>query len=101
VPAAVGVLALALPLGAGVLAGLLVVRRLEEPSWSLACPEAARVGPCVGGVVALACWLSGGPAGGARLTDVGPSPWQVGLAVAAEVALGAAAAAGLRARLRP
>jgi hypothetical protein len=95
------VLALAVPLGAGVLAGLLVVRRLESPSWVRACREAALTGPCVGAVVALACWLSGGPAGGSRLTDVGPSPWQVGLAAAAEVALGAAAAAGLRARLRP
>lgn len=101
VPAAFGVLALAVPVGAGVLAGLLVVRRLEAPSWSLACREAALAGPCVGVAVALACWLSGGPAGGARLADVGPSPWQVGLAAAAEVALGAAAAAGLRARLRP
>jgi hypothetical protein len=101
IPAAVGVLALAVPLGAGALAGLLVVRRLDAPAWPVACREAALTGPCAGLVIALACWLSGGPVGGARLSDVGPSPWQVGLAAAAEIALGAAAAAGLRARFRP
>ena len=100
VPVAVGALALAVPIGGGVLAGLFVVRRLADVPWTVACREAALVGPCAGLVVALTCWLAGGPVGGARLTAVGPSPWQVGLALAAEVALGAAAAAGLRARLR-
>ena len=101
VPVAVGVLALAVPIGGGVLAGLLVVRRLADAPWTAACREAALVGPVAGAVAAVACSLAGGPAGGARLTAVGPSPWQVGLAVAAEVAVGAAVAAGLRARLRP
>ena len=96
VPAWVGVLALAVPVGAGALGGLLVVRRLAAPGWQVAAREAALVGPCAGVVVALGCWMSGGPVGGARLTDVGPSPWQVGLAVAAEVAAGAAVAAAVR-----
>jgi hypothetical protein len=101
IPLAVGALALLVPVAGGALAGLFVVRRLSAPSWTDACREAALVGPCAGVVAALGCWLAGGPAGGARLTEVGPSPWQVGLAVAAEVAVGAAAAAGLRARFRP
>jgi hypothetical protein len=93
-----GVLALAVPLAAGAFAGLLVTRRLAEASWRRAAAEAALAGPCAGLVAGLAGWLSGGPAGGARLTDVGPSPWQLGLAVAVEVAVGAAVYAGVRTR---
>ena len=101
VPAWVGALALAVPLGGGVLAGLLVSRRLPGERWVVGVREAALVGPCAGVVAALACWASGGPLGGARMTDVGPSPWQVGLAVSAEVAVGAALAAAVRLRVRP
>jgi hypothetical protein len=43
-------------------------------------------------------WLSGGAVGAERLTEVGPSPWRVGLAVGAAVAMGALAAALLRRR---
>ena len=100
VPPWVGVLALAVPVAGGALAGLLVTRRLTSPSWIVAAREATLVGPCAGAVAALTCWAAGGPVGGARLTDVGPSPWQVGLAVAAEVAVGAAACAALVARRR-
>jgi hypothetical protein len=90
------------PLAGGALAGRVVVRRLSAPTWLVACREAAMVGPCAGAVTALAGWLSGGPAGGNRLTDVGPSPWRLGLAVTAEVAVGAAAAAAMSVRrLRP
>jgi len=95
VPGWIGVLALALPLAAGVLGGLLVVRHLDHPGYLQACREAALVGPCVGAVVAGLAWLSGGPAGGARLSDMGPSPWQAGLAVMVELAAGAAAAAAV------
>jgi len=98
VPTWVGLIALLVPVGGGVLAGILVVRRLVAPTWLEAAREAAMVGPCAGVVVAAACWLAGGPAGGARLTDVGPSPWQVGLALTAEVAAGAALTAALLAR---
>ena len=101
VPVWVGLLGAVVVVAAGALAGCLVVRRLDSPSWSVACREAAFVGPCAGAVAALAGWLSGGPVGGARLTDVGPSPWQLGLAVALEVAVGAAAAAAVSCRLRP
>lgn len=95
VPGWIGVLALALPLAAGVLGGLLVVRRLDHPGYLAACREAALVGPCAGAVVAGLAWLSGGAAGGARLSDVGASPWRVGLAVTVELAAGAAAAAAV------
>ena len=95
VPGWIGVLALALPLAAGVLGGLLVVRHLDHPGYLQACREAALVGPCAGAVVAGLAWLSGGPAGGARLSDMGPSPWQAGLAVMVELAAGAAAAAAV------
>jgi hypothetical protein len=98
VPAWAGLLGLGVVLAAGALAGLLVVRRLDAPSWQVAGREAALVGPCAGAVAALAGWLAGGPVGGGRLTDVGPSPWQLGLSVAAEVAVGAAAAAAVAAR---
>jgi hypothetical protein len=95
VPSWLGVVAMVVPLLAGAAAGVVVVRRLRTPTWVVACREAALVGPCAGAVAALAGWLSGGPAGGARLTDVGPSPWQLGLALAAETAVGAAIAAAL------
>jgi hypothetical protein len=95
VPPWVGIIAMCVPVAGGALAGVLVVRRLGTPTWGVACREAAFVGPCAGAVAALVGWLSGGPAGGGRLTDVGPSPWLLGVAVAAEVAAGAVAAAAL------
>jgi hypothetical protein len=45
--------------------------------------------------MALLAWLSGGPLGGGRLSEVGPSWWQVGLAVTLEVGVAAAAAAAV------
>jgi hypothetical protein len=98
VPPWLGLLALVLPLVGGALAGVCVVRRLHTTTWLLAAREAALVGPCAGAVVALLGWLSGGPAGGARLTDVGPTPWLLGLVVAVEVGAAAAAAAVVAAR---
>lgn len=101
VPGWSGLLALCVPLLAGAAAGVVVVRRLHAPTWVVACREAALVGPCAGVVAALTGWLSGGPAGGGRLADVGPSPWQLGLALAAEVAIGAAVAAVVVRRSTP
>jgi hypothetical protein len=95
VPPWVGIVGAAVPVVAGIVGGVVVTRRLRRPGWLEACREAALVGPCAGVLMALAGWLSGGPAGGARLTDVGPSPWRLGLAVAAEVAVGAVAGAAL------
>lgn len=53
-----------------------------------------------GGTMALLAALSGGPLGAARLREVGPSWWQVGLAVAAEIAVGTALWWGARALQR-
>jgi hypothetical protein len=51
------------------------------------------VGAGCGAVWTALAWVSGGPLGGDRLVDVGPSPWRVGLAVALEVGVAAVAAA--------
>lgn len=90
---AVGVLALLVPLIAGVVAGRLLLRR-GGPRLA----DAVLCGLVAGlGLLALA-ELSGGPVGAERLMQVGPSAWRVGLATSAEVAAGAAAARWLPAR---
>jgi hypothetical protein len=89
-----GVTLLAVPVGAGALGGVVVGRRLRCGPGRAAL-EGLALGPCLGAAMAIAAWLSGGPLGGGRLTDVGPGWWQVGLAVLAETAVGAAAAAAL------
>lgn len=93
-PTAVGVLALLVPLAAGVLAGLLVVRRASPAPVR----DAALCGPLAGVAVGLLAWLSGGAAGGARLAELGPSPWQCALAVAAAVSAPACTVAWWRTR---
>lgn len=95
VPAWVGVLTVLVPVAGGALAGVLVQRGIAATSRLTAAWEAALVGPAAGLLAALAAWASGGPAGGGRLADVGPSPWQLGLAVCLEVGAGAAGAAAL------
>lgn len=90
----VGGLLLLIPLGAGIVGGLLVASR-RSGSAGRAALEACAVGPCAGVATALLCLLSGGPLGSARLAAVGPSPWRVGLAVLVEVAAPAAAAAAI------
>jgi hypothetical protein len=98
-PVWLGVAVLTVPLSAGVLAGLLVARRLTC-SWALAAAEASAVGPCVGLAIAALAGISGGPLGAHRLAAVGPSPWKVGLAVALEIALPAAVTAAAVVRNR-
>lgn len=95
----VGALVLVVPLAAGVLAGVLVHRRLDEQaSARRTAGEAAAVGPVCGAALGLLAWLSSGATGGERLVEVGPAPWTVGLSVTAAVAVGAVAAALLRRR---
>lgn len=90
---AVSLIALAAPFLAGVVGGVLLVRTAvtlngeAAPGWGLVC------GLCTGGVAAAFAALSGGPLGGGRLTEVGPSPWQVGFVTALEVGVAAAVAA--------
>jgi hypothetical protein len=93
-PVWLGVALLAVPVAAGALGGVTVSRRLRCGPGRAAL-EGLALGPCAGAAMAVAAWVSGGPLGGGRLTDVGPSWWQVGLAVTVETAVGAAAAAAL------
>ena len=61
--------------------------------WASSSGVGAGAGGWLPPLIALLGWLSGGPAGGARLTDVGPVPWLLGLVVGVEVAAGAVVAA--------
>ncbi|HEU5033757.1 MAG TPA: DUF6350 family protein [Mycobacteriales bacterium] len=56
---------------------------------------AAAAGGVAGFVAALAAVVAGGPAGPGAMAAVGSSPWQTGLAVAAEVAVVASGATGV------
>ena len=80
-PGWAGPLVLAVPVALGALAG----RRLV--AWW----EGAAAGALAGTALGLLCAVAGGPVGDGRLSAVGPSPWLVGLVVAAEVGVAAAA----------
>ena len=85
-------LVLAALVGSG-LAAAATVARFGEPllrTMLLALGAGAVTGICIAVLVAVA----GGSAGPGRMTAVGASPWQTGLAVAAEVAAVACGAAG-------
>ena len=83
---------IAVLVAAGTTAAWLVARedRPMVPTMGLA----AGAGAAAGVVAALAALLAGGPAGPGRMTAFGVSPWQAGLAVAAEVAVVAVGAVG-------
>ncbi len=89
-PGWVAVLALAVPVAAGALAGWLVLRA------GGALREVLLVGPVTGAALAALAVLAAGPVGGARLAEVGPTAWLVGLVVAVEVGLPALAVLGAR-----
>lgn len=99
-PTWLGVVALLLPLSAGALGGVVVGRGLDEASLGRAALEGLALAPCAAAVAALLALVSGGPLGDGRLTAVGPSPWKVGLAVLAEVAVPAVLAAMATTRIR-
>ena len=102
VPGWAGVLALAVPITAGLLAGVLVHRSLPDASAVRTASEAVLVGVVTGALWTVLAWASGGPAGGERLSHVGPGPWSVGLALALSVGAGAVVSASvLRYRARP
>jgi hypothetical protein len=88
----VAVLVLLVPLTAGGVAGLLLVRRGSPAPLR----DALAVALLSGAVLAALGWLSGGPVGGDHLAETGPSPWRLGLAVAVQVGLGALVVAVLR-----
>lgn len=88
-PAAAAALLL-LPLLAGAVAGVLVLRR---PAPTLVARLVDVVGAGSGCAVAagVLAWLSGGPAGPGRLADVGPDPLSTGIAFGIEVVAGGGA----------
>ncbi|NHC15947.1 cell division protein PerM [Motilibacter deserti] len=96
---ALSLLAIAAPLAAGVVAGVVAGRRAPaDDSPDRAAGTAALAGLVSGVVLAVLGALAGGSAGADRLAAVGPSPLRLGLAVAAEVGLVAAATAWLLVR---
>lgn len=93
-------LTLLVPVAAGVVAGLLVVRREPGLPAARAAGWAALAGPATGLAVALCCVLASGPAGPGRLSSAGPGAALTGLAVAEWVGLVGAATAALAATRR-
>jgi hypothetical protein len=93
VPGRWGVLALLVPLAAGVVAGALVRRRLAGAGGLRTVGEAAGSGVGAGALLVVLAWASGGAAGGGRLSALGPAAWEVGAAFAAQVAVAAVVAA--------
>lgn len=92
VPAWVGALALLLPVAAGAAAGRVLARTGPPVRRRGRALDVLVTGAACGLVWAVLAHLAGGAVGDARLAELGPSPWRTGLAIAAEVALGAAAA---------
>lgn len=102
VPGWCGPLVLLVPLLAGALAGRCVQRAQPDASARRVCADAALAAVATGALWAVLARLSGGPVGGERLSQVGPGPVAVGLAVTAVVGAGAlGTAALLRYRARP
>ncbi len=93
----VGNVALLVPVFAGVLAGVLVLRRHPLADWWRAPALVVAAAALAGAIACLFAYAAGGPAGPARLLTVGPSGWRVGLALAGELALGGLLATGARA----
>lgn len=84
----VAVALLAVPVFAGIVAGALILQRQPE-TLALRLRHAGGSALLAAGTVTLLAWLSGGPGGPGRLSDVGPNPLLTGAAFGAEVALGA------------
>jgi hypothetical protein len=90
---AASLLALAVPFVAGAVGGALTQRSAPDvvseaaPLWGFVC------GVTTGLLCAALAALAGGPLGGERLIEVGPSAWQVGLVAALEVGVAAAVVA--------
>lgn len=92
VPAAVGTLALLVPVAAGVAAGV-VLHRTPRPQLVGTGIDALGAGAVAGLLLAAAAALSAGSAGAGRLSLIGPVAWKVGLFGALEVAVAAGATA--------
>jgi hypothetical protein len=84
------------PVLAGVVAGIRINRRVPTSTPALDVLLVVAVTAMLSGLAwAVLGWLASGPAGPGRLARMGPSGWQVGLVVAAEVGLGAVLTVGL------
>lgn len=83
---------LVIPVVIGVLTGVIVLRRYGTTIWWHSYAIAAGAAAFAGLVACLGAYLAGGPAGPGRLRTLGPSGWQVGLALGGELVLGAAVA---------
>jgi hypothetical protein len=96
------VLLFALPVAAGLLAGVRVARSAgpDVIGWGPLLRAAALTGPVAGVVLGLVALAAGGPLGTGRLAAVGPSAWQVGLACALGVSLTAIAGASVHRGVR-
>jgi hypothetical protein len=86
---------IAVPFAAGAIAGVVVARTAPTPMieaaplWGFVC------GLSTGAMAGALAVLSGGPLGGARLSAMGPSPWEVALSVTLEVGVAAGISAGI------
>jgi hypothetical protein len=102
--AGAGVVALALPVAAGLLAALVLRRAAADTGspgvrpWRSALRSAGLVGAFVGAGVAALAAVCAGPAGPGRMAETGPDWWAVGPAAGLEVATVVAAALLLRRR---
>ena len=87
---------LAVPVLAGVVAGVLLRRIKRSPErsrwtgWHRAAADVVGIGALSGVAMALLAWLAGGPAGPGQLAVTGPEPLLTGAAFGAEVAIGVA-----------
>jgi len=88
----VEILVLAAVVGAGIVTAVVVARLGERLLRTMLLALAG--GAVAGLAVAVLVAVAGGSAGPGRMSMVGASPWQTGLAVAAEVAVVACGAAG-------
>lgn len=82
-----------LPVAGGLLAGAVVGRRPGDASLNEVLVTAAASAVAAGVLLGLLALLAGGPVGSGRLNAVGPSAWQVTLALIVEAVLPAVAAA--------
>jgi hypothetical protein len=109
---AFGFVGLLVPVVAAFLAGAAarpylnrVLADVDAPRWPAVVATGLGGGILGGAILGLLAWAATGSAGPGRLVQVGPDPWAVALAAAAEFGIaaliGAAASVPLPARLRP
>lgn len=117
-----GAALLAVPVLAGMVAGWLLARRVlrqalpersdgrlrpgDTPApaavaWRPLLAAAALGGPVAGALLTLAAVASGGPLGGARMAQIGPVGWQVGLVATLVVMIGALLGAAAKRAVSP